>query len=192
MSSTATCTAKTVGVVPVSAALNQAKAPWYALRVQSKLANLTLDVLSSKGFEIFLPTYTSRRRWSDRVKQVETQLFPGYLFCRFDTRESRSILTTPGMIGIVGAGPVPIPVEEHEIDAIRVVLRSGLTTREWPFLAVGSTVYVNGGPLSGLTGVLTNADKVDRLVVSVTMLQRSLAVEIDRAWVNPGNQDRRL
>ncbi len=88
-------------------------------------------------------------------------------------------------MGIVGAGSVPIKIDEREIAAIRVVVRSGLATQKWPFVALGSTVYVSGGPLNGLTGILTNADKVDRLVISVTMLQRSLAVEIDRAWVIP-------
>ena len=157
---------------------------WYALRIQSKLSSLASDTLRGKGYEEFLPLYRARRRWSDRVKQVELPLFPGYLFCQFDVNDRLPILTTPGVIGIVGAGKLPIPVDLEEIEAIRAILRSGLAAQPWPLL-VGSKVYIERGPLAGVEGIITNTDKVYRLVVSVSLLQRSVAVEIDREWARP-------
>jgi transcription antitermination factor NusG len=160
--------------------------PWYAIRIQSRLGNVAAATLRGKGYEEFLPLYRSRRRWSDRFKELELPLFPGYLFCRFDvTDRLLPILTTPGVIGIVGAGKTPIPVDDEEIEAIRAILRSGLAARPWPFLQVGSKVYIERGPLTGMEGIIANADKVYRLIVSVNLLQRSVAVEIDREWARP-------
>ena len=158
---------------------------WYALRIQCRLSSLASATLRGKGYEEFLPLYHARRRWSDRVKQVELPLFPGYLFCQFDVNDRLPILTTPGVIGIVGAGKTPVPVDLDEIEAVRAILRSGLAAQPWPSLAVGSKVYIERGPLAGLEGIITNTDKVYRLIVSVSLLQRSVAVEIDREWARP-------
>jgi transcription antitermination factor NusG len=159
---------------------------WYALRIRSGLSNVASATLRGKGYEDFLPLYRSRRRWSDRIKELELPLFPGYLFCRFDVGDRlMPILTTPGVIGIVGAGKTPVPVGDEEIEAIRAILRSGLAAQPWPFLGIGAKVYVERGPLAGVEGIITNADKAYRLVVSVSLLQRSVAVEIDRDWARP-------
>jgi transcription antitermination factor NusG len=147
---------------------------------------LAASTLHGKGYEKFLPLYRSRRQWSDRVKEVELPLFPGYLFCRFDLRHTlMPILTTPGVINIVGAGKTPLPVADEEIESIRAILRAGLAVEPWPRLAVGSKVYIERGPLAGIEGIIMNLDKGHRLVVSVSLLQRSVAVEIDRAWARP-------
>lgn len=159
---------------------------WYAIQIQSRLGNLASATLRGKGYEEFLPLYRTRRRWSDRMKELELPLFPGYLFCRCDpTDRLMPILTTPGVIGIVGAGKTPIPVDDGEIDTVRAVLRSGLAAQPWPFLHVGAKVRIAGGPLAGIEGIIINADKTHRLVVSVSLLQRSVAVEIDRDWACP-------
>lgn len=159
---------------------------WYAVRVQSRLGRITSATLQGKGYEEFLPMYRSRRRWSDRFKQLDLPLFPGYLFCRFDYPDRVGpVLTTPGVIGIVSAGKTPIPVAEEEIEAVKRIVHSGLAAQPWPFLRVGSNVYIERGSLTGLEGFVISANKVHRLVVSVTLLQRSVAVEIDRDWVRP-------
>ena len=159
--------------------------PW-RLRIQSRLAIVASTTLRAKGYEEFLPLYRSSRRWSDRIKKLELPLFPGYLFCRFDvTDRFMPILTTPGVIGIVGAGKTPVPVDPEEIEAIRAILRSGLAAQPWPNLTVGSKVYIERGPLAGLEGIIANTDKVYRLIVSVSLLQRSVAVEIYRQWARP-------
>jgi transcription antitermination factor NusG len=163
--------------------------PWYAIRIQSRLGNVASATLRGKGYEEFLPLSRSRRQWSDRVKELELPLFPGYLFCRFDVSgRLMPILTTPGVIGIVGAGKTPVPVRDEEIETIKAILRSGLAAQPWPFLGIGAKVYVERGPLAGVEGIVTSTDKAYRLVVSVNLLQRSIAVEIDRAWARPLKQ----
>ena len=173
-------------VAPSSVDLPGDSRCWYAIRVQSKFENLASVTLHGKGYEEFLPLYRSRRRWSDRVKELDLPLFPGYLFCRFDVHDRLlPILTTPGVISIIGAGKTPVPIDDEEIGAIRAILCSGLLTQPWPFLRVGSKVYIERGPLAGVEGIITNTDKVYRLIVSVSLLQRSVAVEIDREWARP-------
>lgn len=161
---------------------------WYALRIQSKLATTTAACLRGKGYEEFLPLYSVRRHWSDRIKQMDLPLFPGYIFCRFDPRDrTLPVLTTPGVIGIVGAGRKPIPIAEDEIESVRKIIRSGLAVLPWPFLRVGCRVYIEHGPLAGLEGIVISAEKTWRIVVSVSLLQRSVAAEIDRDWARPTN-----
>ncbi len=168
------------------AASSRQDLPWYAIQVQSRLGSVASATLRGKGYDEFLPLYRSRRRWSDRMKELELPLFPGYLFCRLDVHDRLlPILTAPGVIGIVSAGKTPIPIDDEEIEAIRAVLRSGLAAQPWPFLQVGSKVYIERGPLTGLEGIIANTDKVYRLIVSVNLLQRSVAVEIDREWARP-------
>ncbi len=159
---------------------------WYAIRIQSKLESLASATLRGKGYEEFLPLYRSRRRWSDRVKEIDLPLFPGYLFCRFALGDRLlPILTTPGVISIVGAGKTPIAVSNEEIAAVQAIVRSGLPTRPWPCLSVGSRVFIHRGPLAGVEGICLNVDKVFRLLVSIPLLQRSVAVEIEREWARP-------
>jgi transcription antitermination factor NusG len=162
---------------------NQATAlspyPWYSLRTRSNCEKVAAIVLESKGYQQFLPVYRSRRRWSDRVVETQTPLFPGYLFCRFDPKRSLPIMTTPGVICIVGFGREPAPISDREIEAIHTIIDSGVTAEPCPFVRVGQRVRVNSGPLAGLEGILVQKKSEWRLVVSIEMLQRSVAVEIE-------------
>jgi transcription antitermination factor NusG len=158
---------------------------WYAIRVRSRFEQAVSTALRGKGYEDYLPVYRSRRRWSDRSKDLELPLFPGYLFCRFDVQVRLPILTTPGVISIVGTGRAPVAICDQEIDAIQAVIRSGLHVQPWPQLVVGSRVVIEEGPLKGLEGVAMDVKKKYRLFVSVPLLQRSVSVEIDREWVRP-------
>jgi transcription antitermination factor NusG len=174
------------GSMPERLKMDSLNRNWYALRVRARLARIAAAVLRGKGYEEYLPVYRSRRRWSDRTKTVEMPLFPGYLFCRFDARDRLvPVVTTPGVMGIVGAGKTPIPVADDEIDSVRRIVDSGLAARPCPFVAVGTRISIERGPLTGLEGVVTNADGVSRLIASVTLLQRSVAVEVDRDWIRP-------
>ena len=160
--------------------------PWYAIRVRSRMATIASNTLRGKGYEEFLPVYSSRHRWSDRVKELDLPLFPGYLFCRFDVQgRLLPILTTPGVTSIVGAGKTPISIPDDEIAAVQAIVQSGLAAQPWPFLSVGSRIYIERGPLTGLEGTALSVEKKYRLVVSVPLLQRSVAVEIDRDWIRP-------
>jgi len=166
---------------------------WYALRIRSNQEKIVASMLENKGYEQFLPLYRSTRRWSDRVKQLDLPLFPGYLFCRLDPVETvLPVLTTPGVVSIAGTGRVPLPVPDEEIEAVRTVIRSGLATMPWPGLTVGSKVLIERGPLTGLEGVAINVGDQCRLVVSVQLLQRSLAVTIERSWARPISNTARI
>jgi transcription antitermination factor NusG len=159
---------------------------WYAIRVQSKFEKIASAVLREKGFEEFLPLYRASHRWSDRVKQLDLPLFPGYLFCRLDIAERLlPVMTTPGVLRIVSAGKIPIAVSDQEIQAVQVVVRSGLPAMPWPALCAGSPVLIEHGPLAGVEGLVLDVQKKCRLIVSVPLLQRSVAVEVQREWVRP-------
>src|SRR5437867_5893024 len=108
--------------------------PWFAIQVRTCAEKSAVTVLQYKGYECFLPLGKSRRRWSDRIKEFEVPLFPGYLFCRFDVHNRSPVLQTPGVLQIVGIGKTPIPVDDVEIAAIQSLGRSGLPTELWPFL----------------------------------------------------------
>ena len=157
--------------------------PWYGLRVKSRHEQVAATVLGGKGYEPFLPLYRVRRRWTDRVKDTELPLFPGYLFCRLDVADRLPVLMSTGVVGIVGLGRIPEPIEESEIAAIRAVMRSGLPSMPWPFVHPGDSVRVEFGPLRGVQGVVESFNDHQRLVISITLLQRSISVELDPAWV---------
>src|SRR2546425_11631971 len=116
--------------------------PWFALRVRSRYENTVATILGGKGYEWFLPLYKSRRPWSDRIKEIQLPLFPGYIFCRFDLQHRLPILTTPGVVTVVGIGKRPIPIDDAEIAAIQAAVRSGIPSRPWPFLRIGQRVRV--------------------------------------------------
>jgi transcription antitermination factor NusG len=158
--------------------------PWFALQTRSRYENFVANHLRGNGYELFWPVYKCWRHWSDRIKEFELPLFPGYVFCRFNPLDRLPILVTPGVVRVVGVGKKPVPVDDAEITAIRTVVQSGLPRRPWPFLQVGQRVKVEQGPLSGIEGILMAFRGCHRLVLSVTLLQRSVAVEVDGAWVN--------
>ena len=158
---------------------------WYALRVKPRYEKTTALALRMRGFEEFLPLHLVRRRWSDRVKELEEPFFPGYVFCRFNAEKRLPVLITPGVLSVIGMGKTPAPVADAEIAALQTVVASRCRTQTWPYLAVGQMVRIEAGPLAGLEGLLVAVKNCSRLVVSVTLLQRAVAVEIDHLWAFP-------
>ena len=158
---------------------------WFALRVKPRTEKVVADAVRAKGYEAFLPLHIERRRWSDRVTTVELPLFPGYVFCRFDVQQRLPILTTPAVIAVVGIGKSPHPIPDEEIASLQIVVASGLRLHAWPHLEIGQRIQIVGGPLAGAEGVLMAQDKEQRLAVSVTLLQRSVVVEIPESWAWP-------
>lgn len=165
-----------------------AREAWYALRVKSNFERTAALHLRQRGYEEFLPTYSVRSRWSDRFKCVEKPFFPGYVFCNFNPQYRLPVLTTPGVLHIVGIGKAPVPVDELEIEAVMAAVRSGLLLRPCPFLQVGDKVVIERGPLTGVEGIVTHFKGAYRLVVSVTLLQRSIAAEIERESIGPSHR----
>ncbi len=158
---------------------------WVAVQVRPKCEKPVATALFSKGIESFLPLYKSRRRWSDRVKELEVPLFDGYVFCRLDLIHRMPVLTIPNVIRIVGTGKVPAPIEDREITALQSVMRSGLDSMPWPFLRVGERVRIEHGPLTDVEGILVEIRGSQRLILSVSLLQRSVAVELGPECVTP-------
>jgi transcription antitermination factor NusG len=158
---------------------------WFALQIRTRWEGATAELLRAKGLETLLPTYTTRRKWSDRFKIVEAPLFPGYVFCRFDVHNRLPVLITPGVIAVVGRGKTPVAVDEAEIQSIQAAIQSGIQVEPWPYVEIGERVRIKDDVLNGMEGILTNFKGNCRVVISVTLLRRSVALEIDRSRIVP-------
>jgi transcription termination/antitermination protein NusG len=157
---------------------------WYALQVRSRQESVVAGLLAHRGYEVFLPVYSSSRRMSDRVKIYETPLFPGYVFSRFALGErGRLIVTTPGVAHIVKFGGRPAALHQDEINAIRTIVRSGLPALTCDLIEPGAKVFIESGPLAGIEGILLQRKSESQLVVSIPLLRRSLAVVVDTSWI---------
>jgi transcription antitermination factor NusG len=163
---------------------------WYALRVRSHYENTVALHLRARGFESFLPLYQCRRRWSDRFREIELPLFPGYVFSRFDPLNRLPILSIPGVVNPVAIGRTPVPVDDTEMTAIQAAVKTGLRRSPWPFLRVGQRVRIEQGPLCGIEGILVGFRGQERLVLSISLLQRSIAVQVEENWVRPLQTER--
>lgn len=170
---------------------NAGSIQWFALRVKSNCEKTVAAIVHNKGFEVFLPLYIVRNRWSDRVKTLEVPLFPGYVFCHIDAKVRLSVLTIPGALEFIGIAKIPSPIEDAEIANIRDAVRSGLPALPWEYMDAGQLVRVNEGSLAGCEGILIKTCNNYRIVVSVKLLKRSIAVEIDRNSVTALDLDRR-
>jgi transcription antitermination factor NusG len=156
---------------------------WYALQLRTRWESSTATLLAGKGYQTFLPTYKTLKRVRGKSCEANSPLFPGYVFCRFDAHRRLPVLLTPGVIGVVGSGRIPIPVEDSEIEAIQTVVSTGFQAEPWPYLEVGQLVRIDDGALCGVQGILIGFKGARRIVVSISLLRRSVALEIDRSVV---------
>src|SRR5579864_5456767 len=158
---------------------------WYALYVRSRHEKVVESGLRGKGYSVFSPFYRTKRMRVDRIAEIDVPLFPGYVFCYFDSSARLPILMTPGIVGIVGPGHRPEPVEDIEIASIRTLALSGRPVQPWPFLRSGQRVRLQAGPLVGAEGIFLRVKDEYHLVVSVTLLQRSVSVIVEKESVAP-------
>jgi transcription antitermination factor NusG len=156
---------------------------WYAVHTRHQHEKNVARVLAGKGFEAFLPLYTAVHRWKDRDKQLSLPLFPCYVFLRSPLERWHPILTTPGVHSVLGFGGKRSMIPSSEIEAIRRMVGSPLKAEPHPFLKCGDRVRLRAGALQGLEGILLRKRNVWKLLVSVEMLQRSVAVEVDASMV---------
>jgi transcription antitermination factor NusG len=162
-------------------------APWVAVQVRSKMERTTAQHLAYRGYEYFLPL---RPQSTQRAgKDAEAPLFPGYVFCRFDGSARAPIVTTPGVTRIVGFDGTPAFVDEEEISGIKRTLAAGQPVWRVTAFHAGMPVVITAGPLCGVRGTILGLGGRTFLVVSVTLLQRSIAVELDPSWVRIENPD---
>ena len=159
--------------------------PWYALYVSPNRERVVSQLLRDRGYEVFMPTYRRLRQWSDRRVELDWPLFPGYTFGRFDLERSFPVLKMPGVVRFVGFGNRPVALPDSEIDAVRRMAAEG--SQMWPhrFLRSGRRIRVQQGPLAGVEGMLVRVKSGHRLVISIDILQRSVAAEVDIAHVRP-------
>ena len=156
---------------------------WFALTTKPRYERAAARNLRLKGFEEFTPACSMRRRWSDRFKEIEEQLFPGYLFCQFAYEQRLTVLNSPGVLSVVGYGKQPAAVDDSEIAAIRAIVDSGARAWPWPYLRIGQHVRIERGCLQGVAGTLVRENDFWRVVVNIEILQRAVAVEIDRHMI---------
>jgi transcription antitermination factor NusG len=156
---------------------------WFVIRVKSNFERHVSISLRSRGIEEYVPLYRLYRTSPVRARQVDLPLFPGYVFSRFEVNNRLSVLTVPGVVHILSLHGMPIPVESTEMARIKAMVASGLRVTPWPFVAVGQRVLIESGPLRGVEGLVIAIRNGFRLIASVTLLQRSVSVDIDCAWV---------
>jgi transcription antitermination factor NusG len=158
-------------------------AMWYAVHTRHQHEKLVARTLVNKGFEVFLPLYSEIRQWRDRTKMVELPLFSCYVFLRGDLDNRLAILTTPGVHGMVASAGKLAGIPEEEIQAVRSVIENRVNVEPHPFLKCGDLVRVKYGALRGLEGFLVRKKGQARLIISVTLLERSVAAEVDSSAV---------
>ncbi len=165
---------------------------WYAVHTRHQHEKLVAGTLANKGFEVFLPLYTEVRQWRDRTKRLELPLFSCYVFLRGDLDRRLAIVTTPGVHGMVATGGKLSGIPEEEIQAVRSVIENRVNVEPHPFLNCGDLVRVKSGALRGLEGFLVRKKGLTRLIVSVSLLERSVAAEVDASTVErvAGSQTR--
>jgi transcription antitermination factor NusG len=153
---------------------NTSTGQWFALQVKARQEQLAATILSNKGYELFLPV---EQNPGSRRKSI-APLFPGYLFCRFGMDIVGPVVTTPGVVRIVGIGNKPVAVDECEIDKIRRIQESRTAAEPCCFQGTGQRIVICGGPLGGIEGTLVSHQGADWLIVSITLLQRSIRVRL--------------
>jgi len=135
--------------------------------------------LTEQGIDSFLPLYETRHRWKDRSVDVQLPLFPGYIFLHLDLANRLSVLQTAGVVRFVGFGTTATPLPSEEIVSLRQGLSSTLQPEPHPYLKLGQKARVKSGPLNGIEGVLLRKKNKDRFIISLDLIMRSVAVEVD-------------
>ena len=156
---------------------------WFAVHVRARYEKFVGDMLVEKGYQTFVPLYPHPRHYAHCIKRSYLPVFPGYLFARFDASNRLPILITPGVISLLGAGKIPQPVDDTEIFSLQRAAEARYEITPCPYWKSGETGRVTKGPLAGLEGVVMQCKRSFRLVLSVTLLQRSVMLEIDSGSV---------
>jgi transcription antitermination factor NusG len=152
---------------------------WYALRVRSRSEALACLVLKAKGYTVFSPScLLPKRRNQKGLERRERPLFPGYLFCRLTLGVSDKMVATPGVIGVVGFGGRPAAIPDSEIESVQRIISVPVNLQPWRYWPAGTFVRIQTGPLTGIEGQLMSDKGARHLVISVTMLQRSIAATL--------------
>ena len=160
---------------------------WFAVQTRSRCEKKVAAELQEKSIDAFLPLASATHQWSDRRHAVETPLFPQYVFVRIaQTVKARiSVLRTNGVTNFVGLRGIGTPIPADQIEGVRTLVLQGVPVNAHPFLDLGKRIRIRGGALDGLQGILTAVNGDQSLVVSVELLQRSVAIRIAGYTVDP-------
>ena len=153
---------------------------WYAVSTRSRQEKVAASMLRGLGIHYLLPSTTEVRRWSDRSQAVSRPLFPCYLFVNIEKscETQLRVLKVPGIVKFVGTQHGPTPIPEKEIDNLRAISAHGLECRSHPFFRAGERVRILRGALAGVEGTLIHSDRGSKLVISIEMIQRSVAINV--------------
>ena len=157
---------------------------WYAAYTSARHEKVVVGQLNARQIETFLPLYETVHFWNGRRAKLQLPLFPGYVFVRISQNERVRVLQVPGVAHLVGAAGRPTPLADSEVEAVRQ-LCSYAGALPHPFLSVGRRARVHSGPLSGLEGLVVRRKGSLRFVLSIELIQRSVAVEMDAADLEP-------
>ncbi|HLK33358.1 MAG TPA: UpxY family transcription antiterminator [Terriglobales bacterium] len=158
---------------------------WYAAYTRSRHEKVVAEQLQQRTVECFLPVYESLRKWKNGRFRVQMPLFPGYLFVHIALRDRLNVLKVPGVVRLVGFNGAPTALPQADIEIIRSALSRGGEAEPHPYLKVGQRVRIVSGPMEGLQGILLRKRGKPRVVVSVDLIMRSVAIDIDAAQVEP-------
>lgn len=158
---------------------------WLAACVRSRHEKKVAAQLENNALQCFLPLYESVHRWKDRRATVSLPLFPGYVFARIAPAERMRILTTPGVVKLVTFQGQPAAIPEAEIDSLRTLCANEVRMEPHPYLKAGRRVRIKSGPFTGIEGILLRRKGHFRFVLSLDLIARSVAVEIDICDLSP-------
>ena len=181
------------GLLPVAHARGEwpgppaeyAEARWYAAYTSANHEKRVVEQLGARQVEHFLPVYASVRRWKDRRVTLQLPLFPGYVFVRLALRDRLKVLQLPSVARLVGFNGIPAALPKEEIEALRTGLAAGMCAEPHPYLLVGRRVRLRSGPLAGMSGILLRRKSRFRVVISIELIQRAVAVDTDTADLEP-------
>jgi len=170
---------------PLQTQMAMVEPRWYAAYTCANHEKRVAAELEAREVEHFLPLYSSVRRWKDRRVNLELPLFAGYVFVRLALCDRLRVVQIPSVVRLVGFGGLPMELPDTEMEIMRSGLSQGLLAEPHPFLTAGRRVRITGGPFAGLEGVLKKKKNSLRVVVSLSLIQRAVAVDVDAADVAP-------
>jgi transcriptional antiterminator NusG len=156
---------------------------WFALQTMPRSEKKIDHLLGQRGYECFTPTYRQKRKWSDRTVEIALPLFPTYVFCRLNPSMLGKVMATRGVVRIIGFGGKPAEVATEEIESLQLLAQSNFLREPWRYLPEGTPVVVETGPLAGVHGIICSDENGRQLIISVTLLQQSVAIQLDASTV---------
>lgn len=158
---------------------------WYIVKCKPHRERAVSLALRAKGYEEFLPQYIRRPRWF-KWRKCSAPLFPTYIFCRLNVKKQLPVLACPEVIALVGSRGVPTPMDNTQIEALRLMTAAGVDLAPWPYVRIGRRVRIGSGPLCGIEGILISAEQSPRVVVPVDLVARSVLIDVDCGLLNLG------